>query len=431
MNARRIVLIVTWVLGAIVLFVGCAAPENGSVAIAPTGVSGTAASTSAAAVVTIAPVATGTAIPSTASATLPATPTATVTPTATPTTTATPTASPPDVAPVVCREAPVEYHLDTLLGMSMLADLTFLDADTLQVTGWRPRSNLGNPSDLRYPTWIFDRTTIDLTTGAMTPAMLPPERLLQEPCPECAGTYLLDESPDGGRQLVATTAGEQAGIWLVSADAMTRLLLNMPTSLRWAWAADSSRLWLTYYTPEYSQTPEGHFLMTVELSATPIVATDADWDMADTLALNPGQYALSFSPTEQQILTVPYVNNFSDSDDERFFIHNAAVMPPQLIAQGGPIAGLRTAVWDEALGRFLLIVAEEDVVEFRTLDGAIVAQLEAAALRAINPLMAEEELASYIPAHVPHALSADRERVVIGYGIYGNILNVFDCATPE
>lgn len=431
MNARQFV---NWALIGLVLLVGCSAPEGGGVAGAPTSIGATTTSAPAtpAVATTIASV-TATVVPPTASATTApsTTPTIIVAPTPTPTVIATPTASLPDVTPVVCREAPVEYHLDTLLGMSMVADLTFLDADTLQITGWRPRSNLGNPSDFRYPTYIFDRTTIDLPTGALTPAMLPPERLLQEPCPECAGTYLLDESPDGGWQLVATTAGEQAGIWLVGPGTMTRLMFNMPTHLRWVWAADSSRLWLTYYTPEYSETPEGHFLMAVELDATPVVATNADWDTTDTLALKPGQYGLSFSPTDQQILAVPGVDNINATDDERFFLYDAAVTPPNLIAQGGPIAGLRAAVWDEALGHFLLIVAEDDVVEFRTLDGAVVAQIGAAALRSINPLLADKGLEEFILTHVPHALSPSRERVVIGYGSYGSILAVFDCVTLE
>jgi hypothetical protein len=301
--------------------------------------------------------------------------------------------------------------------------LEFLDENTLQVTGWRPRSAYGNPSDLSYPNYIFNRTNIDLTTGAMTPAMLPPERLLQLPCPECAGTYLLDESPDGGWQLVATTAGKGAGIWLVGAGTMTRLMLNMPTHLRWVWAADSSRLWLTYYTPEYSETPEGHYLMAVELGAMPTPETSADWPAPQ---LNPEHYGLSFSPTEQQILAGAGVD-YDGSWDERFHQFDAEVTPPNLLTQSGPIAGLRATVWDEALGRFLLVVGGEDAVEFRTMDGVVVAELEAAAVRSINPLVADEELTHFVQTGVPHALSPDRERAVIGYGSYGSTLAVFDC----
>jgi hypothetical protein len=429
MNTRQFV---SWALIGLVLLAGCAVPEGKEVVVTPPDADAAATPTSTPPVIDAA-------VPSTATAATPpkasatpaptATPTATTTPTAAPTAmpTATPTATLPAIAPAVCGLDPVIHELDTLLGVSDVAALEFLDADTLQVSGWRPRSAYGNPSDLRYPAYIFDRTNIDLTTGAMTPAMLPPERLLQQPCSECSGTYLLDESSDGGWQLVATTAGEGAGIWLVNAGTMTRLMLNMPTSLRWTWAADSSRLWLTYYTPEYSVTPVGHYLMAVELGATPTVATSADWSVPQ---LDSGQYGLSFSPTGQQILAVAG-SGYDGSWDERFFLFDAAVTPPILIAQSGPIAGLRSAVWDEALGRFLLIVAGEDTVEFQTMDGAVVAELAAAALRSINPLVADEALTHFVQTHVPHALSPNRERVTLGYGSYGRTLAVFDCVVRD
>lgn len=362
-----------------------------------------------------------------------ATPTATTMPTETPTTTASPISLLPPISPAICTEPPIIYDLRTLLGMSMVTNIDFLDENTLQVEGWRPRSNLGNPSSLDNPTWIFNRTVIDLVSGELTPVSIPLERLLQTPCPDCAGTAILDESPDGKWQLIVTTAGdvEGVGVWLVSDDTMTQLMLNMPTRLKWVWADDSSLLWVRFYTPEYSPTPEGHYFLTVELGPTPTLSLDADLPRTGaSKSLHASQYTLAFSPAKKQILSMAENNGFDDDATERYFSFDAASVPPTLISGAVPIDGLRAIVWDEALDSFLLIVAGEDVIEFRTLDGRVVSQLHASAITPIFPLVKDKSLGYFIRQNIDYALSADRQRVAIGYGgVEG--LAVIDCLVEE
>lgn len=352
-----------------------------------------------------------------------------VTPTKLPAT-PTPATFPTITQPTICTEEATVFDLQNLLGMTEITDVDFLGMSALQVAGWRPRSFLNNPTGPDIPPVIFERTVIDLASGEMTSVNAPPESLLRNPCPNCRGVQLLDESPDGNWQLVTTTTGDGEGVWLVSADIVTQLTMNIPWDLRWVWADDNSQLWLTFYTAEYSSTPVGRFFLSIGLEPSPTINLHTNPLQSNALApLNPGQYNLTFSPSQKHILSVPMPHNSSDSDDERFFLYDATVTPPVLVWTGEPIKGLTAAIWDETLNAFLLVVAEEGSVKFQTLDGFVVLQLQTSALAPVFPNSGGEALDHYVYGNIDYALSADMKVLAIGYGSVEG-LALIHCTTP-
>jgi len=270
-----------------------------------------------------------------------------------------------------------------------------------------------------------------MVSGQITPIDTSHEGLLQSPCPQCAGTEILDRSPDGQWQIIITTAGsdEGVGLWLVSVDTMTRLLPDMPTHLKWVWADDNSLLWLTFYTPEYSATPEGHFFLTVKLGPVPALTLNTDLPQEYAFQpLQPWQYALAFSPVERQALSI--ADGPWNDDYERFFLYDSAATPPELLLAGGPIVGLRAAFWDRARDTFLLVVVDEEVINFQTIDGAILLQLQSLDFTHVFPLLSDESFDYFFRPEVVYALSANGPRLAMGYGKTSG-LAVFDCTAGE
>ena len=433
-------LIIGWTLIALVLLTSCLSPE----AQDPTGNAGLAPATPARPSATPVSVAldepptpsmtpqvrqTPSATP-TLSPTPTTTATPTVTPTATPTALPTATLSPLPIRTSVCDKDPTLFDLQSTLGMTTIVAADFRDAHTLQIDGWIPRQLSNRANDVRAPRWIFSRVLIDMVSGQITPIDTSHEGLLQSPCPQCAGTEILDRSPDGQWQIIITTAGsdEGVGLWLVSVDTMTRLLPDMPTHLKWVWADDNSLLWLTFYTPEYSATPEGHFFLTVKLGPVPALTLNTDLPQEYAFQpLQPWQYALAFSPVERQALSI--ADGPWNDDYERFFLYDSAATPPELLLAGGPIVGLRAAFWDRARDTFLLVVVDEEVINFQTIDGAIWLQLQSLDFTHVFPL-SDESLDHFFYPQVVFALSADGQRLAMGYGQVEG-LAVFDCTAGK
>ena len=317
--------------------------------------------------------------------------------------------------------------------MTTIVAADFRDAHALQIDGWIPRQLSNRANDFRAPFWIFSRVLIDMVSGQITPIDTSHEGLLQSPCPQCGGTEILDRSPDGQWQIIITTAGsdEGVGLWLVSVDTMTRLLPDMPTHLKWVWADDNSLLWLTFYTPEYRATPEGHFFLTVELGLVPALTLNTDLPQEYAFRpLNPWRYALAFSPVERQTLSVAYGPPEWDEDNERFFVYDSAATPPELLLTGGPIVGLRGAFWDRARDTFLLVVVDEEVVNFQTIDGAILLQLQSLDFTHVFPLLSDESFNYFFRSEVVYALSANGQRLAMGYGKTSGLV-VFDCTAGK
>lgn len=345
-------------------------------------------------------------------------------PTETPRATAIPTVPSLSIKPTVCTEAPSVYDLRTLLGMDIVIDVAFLDENTLQISGWRPRSQFGNPSGPDTPSWIFNRTVIDLLSGEMTQIDVPLEKILFVPCPNCGGTQILDESPDGAWQLLTTTNGndEEVGVWLVNIDGATRLADYIPSSLDWEWANDSSFLWLTHSTYD---SPGRDFLI-VELGPSVNITRPGP----SNITLDASLYNLAISPNRKQILTARDYDNFTDPVDDHFYLYDASVLPPNLIFEGESVNGLEAVVWDEALDSFLLVIAGEATIEFQTTDRAVVMQVQPSAITPAFPHVTDKSLSYYTGGHIDYALSANGQRLAIGYGSLTGLV-VINCVAYE
>lgn len=358
-------------------------------------------------------------------------PTAEITPEATATTIEPPYTT--KSVPAVCTDRPSIYELQNTLGMTEIAGLEFVDSDTLLIEGWTPRGFSDASNDLYAPRYSFSEVLVDIASGQLTELPSRIEPSYQSPCTtaQCK-TQIVDESPDRNWQLM--TAGgvpNEVGVWLVGPDTMTRLVEDVPSSLKWTWAADNSLIWLSFSMPEYGPSPPGSHFLAAELGETVSVVDSEALSQNYSVPLYMPSYTAAFSPAENKIISKA-LNEYFERDDDRFFTFDASTMPPNQIATNGPVAGLKTVVWDRTIGSFLLIVLSESGMEIQQVDGTPLLEIPLSTFALFLPngdalLKEQTTLKGLVPID-NYTMSPNGQSLAIGYS--GRVV-VFGCINQE
>lgn len=331
--------------------------------------------------------------------------------------------------PLICQDAPQRFDLYTELGLYDIADVRFLDDDTLLVDGWIPRQLSTLSQDLNAPSLIFTQVQVDLLSGEILPDEPRVSGLSISPCTttECKAQSIT-QSPDGRWQLViAGGNGDEIGTWLIGSKSVKRLVDFVPYSLKWTWAGDSSLLWLTYSLPEF-----GIDALTVQLEPDVVIAEQEDFSEY-AAPLNPTSHILAISPVDKKIVATVR-SEYSDLDNDDYFSFDGATIPPQLISTGGSVIGLHTVVWDNTSERFLLVVLSEDGMEIRLMDGATILQVPMSMFAGYFPsgnqlLDDPEQLEGLVPTD-NYTISPNGQTLAIAHGAADGLV-VFKCTPHE